>query len=106
MDSTRQRILEQLSSKHSLSASDLSQALGTTAANMRHHLGILLQEGAVEIVEQRQGAGRGRPTHFYALTRQAQAHNLDGLAGALLQELLEGLPRRSAARALRRIASA
>jgi predicted ArsR family transcriptional regulator len=104
MDSTRQRILEQLSSKHSLSASDLSQALGTTAANMRHHLGILLQEGAVEIVEQRQGAGRGRPTQFYALTRQAQAHNLDGLAGALLQELLDGMPPEERRAALRRVA--
>ena len=61
MDSTRQRILEQLSSKHSLSANDLSQALGTTAANMRHHLGILLQEGAVEIVDSGKVQGAAAP---------------------------------------------
>jgi predicted ArsR family transcriptional regulator len=104
METTRQRILEQLSSKHSLSASELSRVLGTTAANMRHHLGILLREGAIEIVEQRPGAGRGRPTRLYALTRQAQAHNLDRLADALLQELLEGLQPEERLAALRRIA--
>jgi predicted ArsR family transcriptional regulator len=104
VDTTRQRILEQLSSKHSLSASELSQALGTTAANMRHHLGILLREGAIEIIEQRPGAGRGRPTHLFALTQQARAHNLDRLADALLRELLEGLQPEERLAALRRVA--
>ncbi len=91
MDTTRQRILDQISSKRSLSAGELSLALGTTAANIRHHLGILVAEGAIEVVDQRSGAGRGRPTCLYALTRQTRAHNLDELAGVLLHELLEGL---------------
>jgi predicted ArsR family transcriptional regulator len=105
MDTTRQRILEQLSSKQSLSASELSQVLGTTAANMRHHLGILLDEEAVEIVDRRPGTGRGRPTLFYALARQARAHNLDKLADVLLQELLEGLQPEEQLATLQRIAS-
>ena len=104
MDTTRQRILQQISSKHSLSASELSLTLGTTPANIRHHLAILLKEGAIEILEQRPGAGRGRPTRLYALAQQARAHNLDKLADALLLELLEGLQPEERLSALGRIA--
>jgi predicted ArsR family transcriptional regulator len=104
VDTTRQRILDQISSKRSLSAGELSLALGTTAANIRHHLGILVAEDAIEIIDQRPGAGRGRPTRLYALTRQARAHNLDKLAGVLLQELLEGLQPAEQMAALARVA--
>ena len=104
VDSTRQRILEQISSKHSLSAAELSLALGTTPANIRHHLAILLKEGAIEILDRRPGASRGRPTYIYALAQQARAHNLDKLADALLLELLEGLQPGERLAALRRIA--
>jgi predicted ArsR family transcriptional regulator len=105
MDTTRQRILEQISNKHSLSAGELSLALGSTAANIRYHLAILLREGAIEIVDQRTGAGRGRPTRLYALTQYARAHNLEKLADALLQEMLEGLQPEERLEVLKRIAS-
>ena len=105
MYTTRQRILEQISSKHNLSASELSHALGTTAANIRHHLAILLQEGAIEIVEQRPGPGRGRPTRLYALTQQTRSHNLDRLSDALLEELLEELQPEERTAVLTRVAS-
>lgn len=104
MDTTRQRILEQIRVRHSLSAAELSITLGTTPANIRHHLGVLLQEGAIEISSQRPGGGRGRPTHLYSLTQQARAHNLDKLAGALLDELLAGLQPEAQLAALQRIA--
>ena len=105
MEPTRQRILEQISSKHSLSASQLSLALGTTAANIRHHLAILLEEGVVEIVERSSDGGRGRPTQLYGLTQQTRSHNLHKLADALLQELLEGLQPEERLAALERVAS-
>lgn len=104
MDTTRQRILEQLKIKHSLSAAELSSTLGTTPANIRHHLGILLQEGVIEGAGQLRERRRGRPTRLYHLARQAHAHNLDSLAEALLDELLEGLTPAERQAALRRIA--
>ncbi len=104
MDTTRQRILEQIRVKHSLSAAELSITLGTTPANIRHHLGVLLQEGVIEVAGQRPGGGRGRPTHLYSLTQQARAHNLDQLADALLEELLEDLQPAERLAALKRIA--
>jgi predicted ArsR family transcriptional regulator len=104
VETARQRILDQIRSKRSCSAGELSLALGTTPANIRHHLAILLNEGAIELVDQRRGAGRGRPTRLYALARQAHAHNLDKLAGVLLQELLEGLQPEERMAAILRIA--
>ena len=105
MDTTRQRILEQIRVKHSLSATELSITLGTTPANIRHHLGILLQEGVIEVAGQRLSGGRGRPIYLYRLTQQARAHNLDQLAGALLGELLEDLQPTERLAALKRIAN-
>jgi predicted ArsR family transcriptional regulator len=105
MDTTRQRILEQLRAKHTLAAQELSLILGTTTANIRHHLGVLLQEGVIEIAGYRPGGGRGRPAQLYSLTQQAHAHNLDKLADALLENLLEGLTPEEQLAALRQIAT-
>ncbi len=58
----------------------------------------------IEVAGQRQSGGRGRPTHLYSLTQQARAHNLDQLAGALLDELLEDLQPTERLAALKRIA--
>jgi predicted ArsR family transcriptional regulator len=81
----------------------MSRAANTTAANIRHHLSILTNEGVVEVVGERPTYKRGRPALLYALSKQARQHNLDGLSNALLDELL--LPLQSSERwdALKRI---
>lgn len=87
MSSTRQRILNLLAEQHSASAPDLARTLGVTEANVRHHLGVLERAGQVEVVGETPTGGRGRPRHRYMLTRTAQAHGLDLLSSALLDEL-------------------
>jgi predicted ArsR family transcriptional regulator len=92
MSSTRQRIMDHLQVKRFATATDISRALRMTSANVRHHISILLDEGVVEIAGQRPSRGRGRPTQIFTLTQQAQQHNLDGLASALLHEFVEARP--------------
>lgn len=89
MKTTRQRILEYLRNKPGVSALEISWALSLTPANIRHHLRILLDEGAIQICGERASSERGRPTSLYCLAEQARAHNLGGLASALLGVLLQ-----------------
>lgn len=89
MKTTRQRILEYLGNKPGASALEISRALSLTPANIRHHLRILLGEGAIEISAERVSGERGRPTLLYCLAQHARAHNLGGLASALLGVLLQ-----------------
>jgi predicted ArsR family transcriptional regulator len=89
MASTRQLILEHLQRRFPASAVDLSRALGLTAANIRHHLAILVKEGALADSSVRPAQGRGRPARLYSLAGQARSHNLGGLASALLDGFLE-----------------
>ncbi len=104
MKTTRQRILEYLQVKGVSNAPDIGRALHLTAANIRHHLGVLEEEGALEVVGTRPGETRGRPTRLYALSRQTSAHNLDGLADILLQELGSAFPPEERRLLLERIA--
>jgi predicted ArsR family transcriptional regulator len=87
MRPTRQRILEYLDNHHTATAKELSGALQMTAANVRHHLAILIEHGVIEIIGERQAGGRGRPSQVYRRTRRA--HNLDALASALLDASLD-----------------
>jgi predicted ArsR family transcriptional regulator len=89
MRPTRQNIISMLQTKHSLSAQEISRALHLTPANIRHHLSILEEEGVIEVASQRKTPGRGRPIQVYTLTQQILAHNLDALAGVLLEELVQ-----------------
>lgn len=86
---TRQHILEYIQSKEVACAAEISRALHMTAANARHHLSSLKDEGVVTVIGQRPSSGRGRPVDLYRLTLPLARHNLDGLANALLLELLE-----------------
>jgi predicted ArsR family transcriptional regulator len=88
MTATRGRILDYLQVRKTATANEISYALGLTAADVRHHLAILISEGAVEVTGKRQGRGRGRPAHIYSSTTQAQRHNLDRLSCALLDEFV------------------
>lgn len=104
MTSTRQLILDYLKQKPIATALEISQALNTTAANIRHHLSILTLEGAVEIVGERPNRQRGRPSQLYMLASQARQNNLGILADALLDELLASIPKNEHQGLLRRIA--
>jgi len=87
MQDTRQGILDYLHSHHQAAPLELSRSLQVTAANIRHHLSILLAEGLILAVGRTPPAGRGRPRQLYALNPATQAHNLAQLASALLASL-------------------
>jgi predicted ArsR family transcriptional regulator len=75
-----------------------------TSANVRHHLSILLDEGAIQVAGKRQAHGPGRPSFLYMLTDQVRQHNLGVLASALLREQLESTDGEAQSRALKSIA--
>jgi predicted ArsR family transcriptional regulator len=102
--SSRKLILDYLQHKPLTTTVELSRALKMTPANVRHHLRVLIEEGAVEAAEQGISHGRGRPTLLYALTQQSQSHNLDGLAHALLKTHLGDRPAEERSLALLQIA--
>ena len=85
----RQRILTYLTQHHGASALEISRALDVTAANIRHHLSILVADGRAQVLGSRLEQGRGRPVQVYGIGESAQGDNLAGLAGALLSRLME-----------------
>jgi predicted ArsR family transcriptional regulator len=92
MKTTRQTILDYLERNQICSTQEISLALSMTPANARHHLSTLLRQGVVKLAGRQPTTQRGRPTMLYTLAAKANQHNLDQLASALLNELLEGLP--------------
>lgn len=76
-----------------------------TPANVRHHLRVLIDEGAVELATRIPPHGRGRPALLYTLTQKSHDHNLDGLAHALLETYLEDLSNEERSRLLQHLAS-
>jgi predicted ArsR family transcriptional regulator len=104
MKTTRQLILDYLENKHAATAREISHAMQTTASNIRHHLKVLSDEGAIQTIGCQPIKGRGRPTQLYALIGQVVQHNLDQLSSALLKEYLGSLPAAEYARGIERIA--
>ena len=92
MQLTRQQIVDYLQTNRTATPIELSRALQVTAANIRHHLKQLTQNGLVEIVGTQPVRGRGRPMKLYSLTENALQHNLEGLASALLNTLPDDPP--------------
>ncbi len=105
MKTARQRILDYLQVKGAATSLEISRALHLTTANIRRHLSILLEEGALEVAGTRPGSPRGRPARVFTLSRQASAHHLDGLAGALLDEIAASLPPPQRQAMLRKLAA-
>lgn len=105
MKNTRQRIIDYLHSKPLSSAVQIAHALQVTPANIRHHIGILQDEGVIEEAGSLPPAGPGRPSSLFTLTQTAREHNLEKLASALLEELLEGKMAAERNAILERIAS-
>ena len=85
---SRLRILNYIATHEAVTAAEISRALHLTKANVRHHLAILLGEGAIRASGVRRQFGRGRPTTLYSTEKWASRHNLEKLAHALLTELL------------------
>ena len=105
MKPTRQRVLDYLASRTAATAIELSHALQVTPSDVRHHLRILVHEGAVVPTGERPIQGRGRPAQRYRLASQARQGKFDLLAGALLGESLTGLSPAGQEAFLRRVAA-
>lgn len=104
MTVSRSRIMEILQQRQAATVGELSHTLGVTAANIRHHLAVLVEQGVVTVGGQKASGKRGRPANVYCLSRQSRRHNLDGLASALLTELLAGGNQQSQTQALDKLA--
>ena len=102
--STRHLILDYLASKQIGAAPEIARAINMTSANVRHHLSILLDEGAIVVIGERLTKGRGRPSLLYAVSHHSHQHNLDRLASVLLEDMLINSASEELPIALRRIA--
>ncbi|GAB4536163.1 MAG: hypothetical protein Fur0018_26750 [Anaerolineales bacterium] len=87
MHPTRQQILEYLERHQRATPDELARALKVTAANVRHHLHILLEDEWITDTGSRTHKGKGRPTRVYALAAGRQADNLSGLLHTLLDQI-------------------
>ena len=86
MTTARQKVLAHLKKTRSASAREIARALDMSAPNVRHHLGVLVSDGRVEVNAVYQHGGRGRPEKVYSLSQAALGDNLSVLADALLAE--------------------
>jgi predicted ArsR family transcriptional regulator len=84
MITARQKVLAHLKKTRAASAREISRALNMSAPNIRHHLGILVSDGRLEVGSVHQRGGRGRPEKVYSLSQSAMGDNLSVLAEALL----------------------
>lgn len=89
---TRDQVLQLLMTRGALTATELGEQLGLTAAGIRRHLDALLAQGRVSFAEHvKYGRrGRGRPARVFSLTEAGRApfpHAYDDLAAAALRQL-------------------
>ena len=84
---TRRQIMLLLLKHSPLSASDIGDHLGLSAAGVRRHLDNLVEDELAEIIPTRPhpggGRGRGRPAKSFRLTDKGRAyfgHDYDSLA--------------------------
>jgi predicted ArsR family transcriptional regulator len=101
---TRLRILEHLRKNQTTSVRELSLLLGTSGANIRHHLGMLESNDLIEVIGQR-NEGPGRPQYVYGLSRRMLGDGLDSLTAALLNTWMEEMEDRDRMAALRSVAA-
>lgn len=86
---TRHQVVVMLLKLGPITANDLGSRLGLSAAGVRRHLDILVEEGLAETVD-RKPQGRGRPAKHFRLTDTGRAqfgHGYDSLAAHALQAL-------------------
>jgi predicted ArsR family transcriptional regulator len=85
--SSREKILGHLEAQKSATAAQLSRALQVTPADIRYHLGLLVEAGKIEIGGKITTHERGRPSQIYRLAPRARQDNLTGLVRALLETI-------------------
>lgn len=90
---TRRQVMHLLLTLGPVTASMLGDHLGLSAAGVRRHLDILVEDGLTETVQRRpQGQSRGRPAKHFRLTDRGRAyfgHSYDSLALDALDALRE-----------------
>jgi len=89
MFTARQKVLAHFQKIRSASAREVARALNMSAPNVRHHLGVLVSDGRLEVSavsEHRSRGGRGRPEKVYSLSQAALGDNLSVLVNALLED--------------------
>ena len=86
MTTARQKVLTYLNKTRMASVREISRALKMPAANVRHHLRVLVSDGRLETSRVVKGEKRGRPEKVYSLPRAALGDNLSALSDALLAE--------------------
>ncbi|RAU97057.1 transcriptional regulator [Mycobacterium colombiense] len=91
---TRRAIVRLLLESGSITAAEIGDRLGLTAAGVRRHLDALIEAGDAEATAPAawQQAGRGRPAKRYRLTSAGRAkldHAYDDLAAAAMRQLRE-----------------
>ena len=91
MTTARQKVLAHLYKTGNASAREITRALKMSAANVRHHLRVLVSDGRLEVMPVREHEGRGRPEKIYSIPRAALGDNLSGLSEALLVEAGPGV---------------
>lgn len=83
-------ILDLLRRHERMTVGDFERELSVTATAVRQRLNRLLDKGYIERSKETSAAGRGRPNHWYRLTREGQRKtgtNFPDLAMALWEEL-------------------
>ncbi|MGB7143924.1 MAG: metalloregulator ArsR/SmtB family transcription factor [Mycobacterium sp.] len=91
---TRTAVVRLLLESGSITAGQIGERLGLSAAGVRRHLDALIEVGEAESVPAApwQQAGRGRPAKRYRLTATGRAklgHSYDDLASAAMRQLRE-----------------
>ncbi len=91
---TRRAIVQLLLESGSITAAEIGQRLGISAAGVRRHLDALIEAGDAQAnaAAAWQQAGRGRPAKRYRLTAAGRAkleHTYDDLASAAIRQLRE-----------------
>ncbi len=91
---TRSAVVRLLLESGSITAGQIGERLGLSAAGVRRHLDALIDMGEAESVAGApwQQAGRGRPAKRYRLTATGRAkldHSYDDLASAAMRQLRE-----------------
>lgn len=84
MPNTRKRIQLHLEEVHHSTVKEISRLFDLTPANIRYHLGMMLEDGQVVASKKSGRAGRGRPQYEYRLAPKTQQNSLSDLAVASL----------------------